>query len=58
MNDIELTFRDKVKLYYELAEHFESELKDNKNKERIENIIRKLKVWGKELKIRQKYYEV
>ena len=58
MNDLELSFKDKVKLYYDLAEYFEFELQNNKNNQKLENIIIRLKRWGKELKIRKKYYEV
>ena len=58
MNDLELSFKDKVKLYYDLAEYFEFELQNNKNNQKLENNIIRLKRWGKELKIRKKYYEV
>ena len=58
MTDLELSFKDKLKLYYELAEYFEFQLKNNQNNQKLDNIIIQLKKWGKELKIRKKYYEV
>ena len=58
MNNLELSFKDKVKLYYDLAQYFELELQNNKNNPKLENLILRLKKWGKELKIRKKYYEV
>ena len=58
MNNLELSLKEKIELYYDLAEYFESELKKNKNNQKLYNIIKRLKRWGKELKIRKKYYEV
>ena len=58
MNNLELSLKEKIELYYDLAEYFESELKKNKNNQKLDNIIKRLKRWGKELKIRRKYYEV
>ena len=58
MNHLGLSFKDKVKLYYDLAAYFEFELQNNKNNKKLENIIIRLKRWGKELKIRKNYYEV
>ena len=58
MNDPGLSFKDKVKLYYDLAEYFEFELQKNESNQKLENIIVRLKRWGKELKIRKNYYEV
>ena len=58
MNNLELSFKDKVKLYYDLAEYFEFELQEDKSNQKLESIIIRLKSWGKELKIRKNYYEV
>ena len=58
MNNPELSFKDKIKLYYDLAEYFDLELQDNKNNRKIKSIIIRLKKWGSELKIRKNYYEI
>ena len=58
MNNLGLSFKDKMKLYYDLAEYFEFELQKNKSNQKLESIIIRLKSWGKELKIRKNYYEV
>jgi len=58
MNNIELSFKEKLKLYYDLAQYFEFELQNNKSNKKLENLILRLKKWGKELKIRKNYYEV
>tara|TARA_B100001250_G_scaffold389158_1_gene388009 strand:+ start:366 stop:542 length:177 start_codon:yes stop_codon:yes gene_type:complete len=58
MNNLGLSFKDKMKLYYDLAEYFEFELQENKSNQKLESIIIRLKSWGKELKIRKNYYEV
>ena len=53
MNNLGLSFKDKMKLYYDLAEYFEFELQENKSNQKLESIIIRLKSWGKELKIRK-----
>lgn len=58
MNNLGLSFKEKIKLYYDLAEYFEFELQNQKNNQKLENITLLLKRWGKELKIRKSYYEV
>ena len=60
MPDNNLTFKQKIKLYKSLKDFFQNaDLKNHpmSNKE-IDNIIVKLKIWGKELKIRQSYYDI
>ena len=56
MNNLGHSFKDKVKLYSDLAEYFE--LQENRSNQKLESIIIRLKSWGKELKIRKNYYEV
>ena len=56
----DLTFKQKMKLYNDLNSFFKNADLNNHpmtNKE-INNIIDKLKLWGKELRVRQLYYDV
>ena len=55
-----LTFKQKIKLYKSLRDFFQNaDLKNHSmsNKE-IDNIIVRLKMWGKELRVRQLYYDI
>ena len=59
MNNGNLTFKQKIKLYKSLRDFFQiADLKNHpmSNKE-IENLVLKLKMWGKELRVRQLYYD-
>ena len=60
MPDNNLTFKEKIKLYNELKLFFQNaDLKNHPmTKKEIEEIIYKLKLWGKELRVRQLYYDV
>ena len=60
MTDNNLTFKQKIKLYNELKNFFQSaDLKNHPmEKKEINSIINKLKLWGKELRVRQLYYDV
>ena len=60
MSDNNLTFKKKIKLYNELRHFFQNaDLKNHPmSKKEIEGIIHKLKLWGKELRVRQLYYDV
>ena len=55
-----LTFKEKIKLYNELKFFFQNaDLKTHPmTKKEIDGIIDKLKLWGKELRVRQLYYDV
>ncbi len=60
MSNSDLTFKQKIKLYKSLRDFFQSaDLKNHpmSNKE-IDNIIVRLKMWGKELRVRQLYYDI
>ena len=54
-----LTFKQKIKLYKSLKYFFQNaDLKNHPmGDEEIDNLIAKLKVWGKELRVRQLYYD-
>ena len=60
MSDNNLTFKQKIKLYNQLKSFFQNaDLKNHPmRKKEINEIIDKLKLWGKELRIRQLYYDV
>ena len=57
MKQEELSFKEKLELYYDLAHFFEYQF-NQKRDSKLDNVIQRLKIWGKELKIRQQYYEV
>ena len=60
MPDNNLTFKQKIKLYNKLKSFFQNaDLKNHPmEKEEIDDIIDKLKLWGRELRVRQLYYDV
>ena len=60
MSDNNLTFKEKIKLYNELKIFIQNvDLKTHPmTKKEIDGIIDKLKLWGKELRVRQLYYDV
>ena len=60
MKEKNLTFKQKINLYNDLKSFLQNaDLKNHPmaNKE-INNIIEKLNLWGKELRVRQLYYDV
>ena len=60
MPDNNLTFKQKIKLYNDLKVFFQSAdlISHPMTKKEIDGIIDKLKLWGKELRVRQLYYDV
>ncbi len=54
-----LTFKQKIKLYKSLKYFFQkADLKNHPmGDEEIDNLIVKLKMWGRELRVRQLYYD-
>ena len=54
-----LTFKQKIKLYKSLKYFFQkADLKNHPmGDEEIADLILKLKMWGKELRVRQLYYD-
>ena len=60
MPDNILTFKQKIKLYNELKNFFQNvDLKNHPMTiKEIDSMIDKLKLWGKELRVRQLYYDV
>ena len=59
MTKNELTFKQKIKLYEDLITHFRSceSVKQLSNNE-MKSLVVRLEKWGRELKIRQHYYDV
>ena len=60
MPDHNLSFKQKIKLYNELKSFFQNvDLKNHPMTiKEIDSMIDKLKLWGKELRVRQLYYDV
>ena len=59
MRNNNLTFKQKIKLYKSLKDFFQqADLKNHPmGNDEIDNLIVKLKMWGKELRVRQLYYD-
>ena len=59
MSNNNLTFKQKIKLYKSLKDFFQkADLKNHPmDNEEIDHLIVKLKMWGKELRVRQLYYD-
>ncbi len=59
MNNNELTFKQKIKLYKNLRTFFQSTDLNNHPmaSKDIQILIKNLKLWGKELRLRQLYYD-
>ncbi len=62
MNNEKISFQGKLNLCNELLKYFkkidnDSVLK-NENKKQIEDFVRGLKKWSKDLRLRQMYYDV
>lgn len=60
MSDYKLTFKQKIELYKSLKDFFQNaDLKNHPmGGKEIDNLIVKLKIWGKELRVRQLYYDI
>ena len=60
MLDHNLTFKQKIKLYNDLKSFFQNaDLKNHPmDQKEIDDILDKLKLWGRELRVRQLYYDV
>ena len=60
MPDNNLTLKQKIKLYNDLKVFFQSADLTNHpmTKKEIDCIIDKLKLWGKDLRVRQLYYDI
>ena len=59
MPDNNLTFKQKIKLYNDLKVFFQSAdlINHPMTKKEIDGIMSKLKLWGKDLRVRQLYYD-
>ena len=60
MSSNNLTFKQKIKLYKSLKDFFQNaDLKNHPMSDKeINDIIVSLKMWGKELRVRQLYYDI
>ncbi len=59
MPDNNLTFKQKIKLYNDLKVFFQNAdlINHPMTKKEIDGIMSKLKLWGKDLRVRQLYYD-
>ena len=57
MEDKDITFLEKIKLYKKLTSYFQKSLKNKRNPEVI-NLMQDIKRWGKDLKKRANYYDI
>ena len=59
MNDRDITFLEKIKLYKKLKSYLTRKLENNeKSKEELKTIRIELERWGKDLKKRANYYDL
>ena len=59
MPNSNLTFKQKIKLYNDLKKIQSADLINHPmTKKEIDCIIDKLKLWGKDLRVRQLYYDI
>jgi len=56
MNNKDLSFKQKIELYDDMIKYFKNIESSKSNK--VDSIILRLKKWGRELKVRENYYDV
>ena len=58
MNNKDLSFKQKIELYDDMIKYFKN-IESSKSKNfQVDSIILRLKKWGRELKVRENYYDV
>jgi len=58
MNNKFLSFKQKIKLYNDMVKYFKNIESSKSNDIQVESIILRLKKWGRELKVRENYYDI
>tara|TARA_B110000003_G_scaffold186944_1_gene185826 strand:- start:3998 stop:4174 length:177 start_codon:yes stop_codon:yes gene_type:complete len=58
MNNKFLSFKQKIKLYNDMVKYFKNIEPSKSNDIQVESIILRLKKWGRELKVRENYYDI
>ena len=58
MNNKFLSFKQKIELYDDLIKYFKNIESSKSNNFQVDSIILRLKKWGRELKVRENYYDV
>ena len=58
MDNKYLSFKQKIELYDDLIKYFKNIESSKSNNFQADSIILRLKKWGRELKVRENYYDV
>ena len=58
MNNKFLSFKQKIELYKDMIKYFKNIESSKSNNFQVDSIILRLKKWGRELKVRENYYDV
>jgi len=58
MDNKDLSFKQKIELYDDMIKFFKNIESSKSNNFQVDSIILRLKKWGRELKIRENYYDV
>jgi hypothetical protein len=58
MNNKDLSFKQKIELYDDMIKYFKNIESSKSNNFQVDSIILRLKKWGRELKVRENYYDV
>lgn len=58
MDNKYLSFKQKIELYDDLIKYFKNIKSSKSNNFQVDSIILRLKKWGRELKVRESYYDV
>ena len=57
MEDKDITFLEKIKLYKKLTSYFQKSLQNKQNPE-VTTLMQDLERWGRDLKKRANYYDI
>jgi hypothetical protein len=58
MDNKDLSFKQKIELYDDMIKYFKNIESSKSNNFQVDSIILRLKKWGRELKVRENYYDV
>ena len=58
MDNKDLSFKQKIELYDDMIKYFKNIESSKSNNFQVDSIILRLKKWGRELKVRENYYNV
>ena len=58
MDNKVLSFKQKIELYDDMIQYFKNIESSKSNDVHVNDLISRLKKWGRELKVRENYYDV